>query len=33
MSGIVANDNFENSAYITVEEGQYIKLQGAYIQK
>lgn len=30
---IVANDNFENSAYITVEANQYIKLVGAYIQK
>lgn len=28
FSSIVSNDNFENEKYITVSEGQYIKLQG-----
>ena len=29
---IVANDNFENSAYVTVSEGQYLLLNRCYIE-
>jgi hypothetical protein len=33
ISSIVSNDIFENTKYITVEKGQYLKLSGCYIQK
>lgn len=32
LDDIVANDNFEDPRYITVENGQYIKLSEAYIE-
>lgn len=31
LEAIVDNDNFESNAYITVSEGQYLKLSAAYI--
>lgn len=33
LNDIVSNDNFEGSKYITVKEGQYLKLSGAHIVK
>lgn len=32
LEGIVSNDNFEGEKYVTVKDGQYIKLNGSYIQ-
>ena len=32
LDDIVANDNFEDSRYITIQNGQYLKLNEAYIQ-
>lgn len=32
LNSIVSNDNFENSTYITINDGQYLKLQEAYIE-
>jgi hypothetical protein len=31
LDDIVSNDNFEDSRYITLENGQYLKLSEAYI--
>lgn len=31
IEGIVANDNFESEKYITIKDGQYVKLSGCYI--
>ncbi|WP_052045139.1 hypothetical protein [Caloranaerobacter azorensis] len=33
LDSIITNDNFENSKYITVKDGQYLKIQNAYIEK
>jgi hypothetical protein len=33
LMDIVSNDNFDSPKYITIKEGQYIKLNGAYIEK
>lgn len=32
FEGIITNDNFEGDKYITVKEGQYLKLQNAFIK-
>lgn len=32
LDGIVANDNFKDPRYITLKEGQYVKLNEAYIE-
>lgn len=32
LDSIVSNDNFENNAYVTVSDGQYLELNGAYIE-
>ncbi|NSW92991.1 MAG: hypothetical protein HPY74_20515 [Firmicutes bacterium] len=32
FDAIVTNDNFQGERYITVKEGQYLKLQGASIK-
>lgn len=33
VDDIITNDNFEGNKHITVEEGQYLKIQGGYIEK
>ncbi len=33
LDSIITNDNFEGNKYITVKDGQYLKLQMAYIEK
>jgi hypothetical protein len=33
IESIVANDNFNGTKYVTITEGQYIKLSGCYIPK
>lgn len=32
LDSIITNDNFENDNYITVSDGQYLKINDAYIQ-
>jgi preprotein translocase subunit SecG len=33
MDSIISNDNFENSKYITINDGNYFKMQGCYIDQ
>lgn len=33
IGDIISNDNFEGSKYLTVKDGQYLTLTGAYIKK
>lgn len=33
LESIITNDNFEGDKYITVSDGQYLKINGAYIEK